>query len=286
MSIDQREPGRGAPDGPEFRARRTGTPFKDGSSFAEGWRVRNDGTLITLTQESIIHGDPLELRRRVPDMADRFPVLGRIFTLTQPQYATTRPYTICTIPTVDTANAAIRATFAGLPTAGIELVQTPDLDETPVAEYVDHVMKRRLVAGAANELYLHDLFAHWVGTAALPEREFTVYQELVGDLDAVGAKFGEKTRKQYLNSLGRGFDTHSAFVFWRATDEPLPNTLPDDCLQVIAFECPEVLERSTALVKAAGDLRAEERTAHYDLVRKALQQDPWTPPNYVEPQPR
>jgi hypothetical protein len=285
MAVDRREPQR-------FidlqRNPAVESPFLHSSKLVvdgkpTGWSINNDGSVVTLS--NIESRDPLELWREIPKTVKDYPILGKLFTFTRPYYFETEP-TLCTFPTVSTANALSREVFSGLSTAGIELVQTRDVGNTPVVEYVDHLVNNRLAVSWDPETNIHDLLAHWLGAVTTEKREFEVFKALAAARD----HYSGDAKTKYLTALGSAFDSFSGFILpspFFMLEKPVHYNLPDVCLHRIQRDCPEALSRSTQIVDTFDTENAPlirslgkrgTRSTHYEEVVKRLRQAPWIPP--------
>jgi hypothetical protein len=283
MAVDRREPGRTGLIEMQ-RNPAVESPFLHSSKLVvdgnpTGWSINNDGILITLSRDSMMSDpDRLDPWRDIPKKAKDYPVVGNVFT-------TSHSPERYTLPTVATANALCRDVFRGLSTAGIKLVQTRDVGNTPVVDYVNNLVNNRLVVSLDPKTYLHDLLAHWLGAATTEKREFEVFKALVAESDFIGSTYGEKVKTKYIETLGHGFDVFSGLILDPGAS-PIEYNLPDTCLDVLRLHCPKALNRSKEIVEAFDTKdsplirslgKRGFRSAHYDEVTKRLKQSPWVP---------
>lgn len=275
-------------------------PFQTGRILLAGtdigWSAHNDGTLITLTRDEDCREDPLELRSNIDNLVSDAPVMGDLFTY---NLSLGDGPTISTIPTIETLNAFGREIFAGLPTAGIELVQTApaienDRGEAFVTHYVPRLRQRQQVASSHPKRHLHDLLFHFLGSRRIEEREFTVFEKLAQVGDTVGERFGAAVQTSYTARLGSAFDLFSGFTL-------APNqTLPGESLHILSYDYThlntdviappipaQVLAKSRHIVeqyhKDPSTSTGGNRIEYYQEVAHRLRQKSWLPSGYTLP---
>jgi hypothetical protein len=284
MAVDRREPGRTGLIEMQ-RNPAVESPFLHSSKLVvdgnpTGWSINNDGILITLSRDSMMSDpDRLDPWRDIPKKAKDYPVVGNVFT-------TSHSPERYTLPTVATANALCRDVFRGLSTAGIKLVQTRDVGNTPVVDYVNNLVNNRLSVSLDPETHIHDLFFHWLGAVTTEKREFEVFKALAAARD----HYSGDAKTKYLTALGSAFDSFSGFILpspFFMLEKPVHYNLPDVCLHRIQRDCPEALSRSTQIVDTFDTENAPlirslgkrgTRSTHYEEVVKRLRQAPWIPP--------
>ena len=110
-----------------------------------------------------------------------------------------------TVPIVERANQFVTDIFFGLRTAGIRAIQTEDLDSTPPDYYIPLLFdEHRLPIAYAHEAYLHDIVGHFLGAAAIEEREFAVFKALRGLLPSeVLAEIFDSYTERFIVRFGR-----------------------------------------------------------------------------------
>jgi hypothetical protein len=215
------------------------SPFPTGRLLLDGtlgegrgdgrWRVVNDGTLFTFTQDLRTNYDPLRLEETVGLTVTKFPRLGGIFTFKKPDYSVSnlRPYAVCTMPTLATLNEGIANIVQGLPAAGIQLVQTGDLGNTPAMEYDLRIRNNEYAISKGQRTFIHDIHFHGIEAALTKKDEKVVFDELVDDIPLVKADHGDAVMASYASRLAEGFDIFTIGQGYAS--------LPSDCLMTL--EC-------------------------------------------------
>ncbi|HWY79701.1 MAG TPA: hypothetical protein VNW29_05065 [Candidatus Sulfotelmatobacter sp.] len=233
-----------------------------------GWNISNNGDSVSFEQDSSSSPDFLALRDRVGKLVSRYPVLNSIFTLTTPVYADAKPYTICTIPTVSKLNAFSSDLFHNLPLAGIELVQTNDTKETPVATYVNHLMNKQLPVSSDPDLFIHDMLCHWLGAVTTEKKEFDVFKTLITEGDQVREQYGDDIQQSYIARLGLAFDIFSG------SGRPAERyTLLHDSLSILGMDYKHLKGESiavpmpTEILATSKQIAATIQTHNYNLNR-------------------
>lgn len=254
--------------------------FRDKDS---GWRATTGPSLITLRTELYTVDPNEEYRERAAKEASkRFPVIRKVVTAQRLPEEANGPRIVVTLPTVSTANALARDTFKGLPTAGIELIQTPEKKPIPVTDYLQSLMSGKLSVGSGL-IYVHDIADHWLGAASIEQREFEVFQALCEDIGAIGETFGRQKQIRYMTSLASAFDdfTDKIWVSLENKDGPTSISLIDSCLSKLDYYVRDVSSRSKAIEigmdSRSSRSRREENEEYYDAVLTRLRQEPWTP---------
>lgn len=264
-----------------------------------GWDIHNDGVIIRFIEDptgSNVY-DPLSLQRPIKDLLERFPIFENIFTFDHRSSEYRKPRTF-TLPTVPTLNAFSQDVFYGLPTAGIQLVQSrPEKEEpdgkTPMALYIDTLMERRLAASSNPELYNHDILFHALGAQTIGDSEFDPFLALGKEQDHIGEIYGDAVKASYIARLGRTFDLYTSLG---PPSDGDTEDLADFCLESLRVDLsssPEdsisvrlpadVLTRSQQIVSKYNN-SYKARLEYYDEINRRLrQQAPWMPPQYRLP---
>jgi len=287
--------GEGVPEGiPMTRM----SPFPDGERLLfrgedAGWDIRNNGLVITLTQDQNMKKDPFGLIPYVGYMNDTFPVFNNVYTHTpgtqEGQSA------VCTFPTLFLANAMNDVIYDGMPTAGIHLVQDSDRDTSRFYVYNATLMGFRLVASSGEERFLHDLISHDQGSRSTPASDFAAYLALGKHIDQVGVDYNNIIKDNFAIRLAHAFDTYSSTVMESVMDDKgdlRRNTLPDECDEMLQTEFigydflpPKLIAQSMQIIEALDTTehpyqrtimrkKRKGRTAYFDEVRRRLLQDP------------
>jgi hypothetical protein len=204
------------------------SPFVDGSILVMGknyserrYTIANDGNHIDVANakpggmlgyEGGVFGNNggphdtfvLEAEYMIHD----FPETGSIYGLE----IENRKIIGVSLPTLPTAHEFYRERFRGLPVAGIRVIQTADLDDTPSREYVRLLHDDfALPASSGISKYLHDTTTHGPGAEAVEESNFAAYLSLYEAKEELLDGFPQY-EKQFIDSLAAGFDISTGSV--------------------------------------------------------------------------
>lgn len=273
--------------------------FYDGQRLSShgvdsGWGIRNNGFLITLTQDPDTTSDLFDLIPIVAYMNSNFPVFNNVYTHTPAQLGQEAQ---CTLPTLLLANAMNDVIYDGLETANIHLVQESDRGDSPPSIYNKRLVGSELVASSGEKRFLHDLVSHDPGSRSTPAADFRPYVALGQRIDQVGEEYyyDRYVLTSYNVRLAHAFDAYSTSIMGFLMDETgdlrratlpdllrfmmqtkfqdygmLPSKLIGQSLKIIdSCDTPEQPFQRTIMRKTRSG-----RTPYFHEVRRRLRMDP------------